>query len=218
MDPIKLLLVDDHTVLRSGLKLLVGAQPDMQVVGEAAGGDEALRLVKELKPDVVILDLSMPGTNGLQVLEEILEISPATKILVLTMHEDEEYLRRVLRSGGKGYILKKAADVELLSAIRAVHRGEVFIEPSMAKTLVNALFETATVALDKKKEQGLSEREKEVLRLVALGYTNQQVANSLMISVKTVESHKARIKDKLNIYRRSDLVRYAMQHGLVPNK
>lgn len=216
MRKIKLLLVDDHAVLRSGLRLLLSTQPDMEVVGEGSSGEEALELTRELKPDLVVLDLTMPGRSGFEVLEDLKRQSPKVKVLVLTMHEDEEYLRHVLKYGGNGYILKRAADVELLSAIRAVARGEVFIEPAMTQALVKDLMPKGDPG--GKKEHGLSDREKEVLKLVALGFTNQQVADTLTISIKTVESHKARIKEKLNLSRRSDLVRYALAEGLLPNK
>jgi len=214
LERITLLLVDDHTVLRSGLKLLIASQVDMQVVGEAGSVGEALVKATTLLPDIVVLDLSMPGQSGLEAIGDFQRIHPRGRILVLTMHDDEEYLRHVLQAGGSGYILKRAADVELLSAIRAVHRGEVYIDPSLAKALVK---DVMARNVGEKGEAALSEREREVLRLVALGYTNQQVAEALVVSVKTVESHKARIKDKLGLQRRSELVRYAMQQGLLPD-
>ncbi|MHB1126502.1 MAG: response regulator [Bacillota bacterium] len=215
MVPIRIILVDDHTVLRSGLKMLLNNQNDMLVVGEAATGEEALALCQELQADVMVLDLTLPGMSGLELLGRLQQETPVVRVLVLTMHDDEGYLRGVLKEGASGYILKKAADVELLSAIRAVHRGEVFLDHSMAKFLVKDLY-AENKKINQNASPPLSEREKEILRFVAMGYTNMQIAGQLTISVKTVESHKARIREKLNLHNRSDLVRYAIEHGLVP--
>ncbi len=214
MTKIKIVLADDHAVLRSGLRYLLNSQPDMDVVGEADSGEEALAVCRQIKPDILILDLSMPGIGGLEALGLIKAQAPEVKILVLTMHDDEGYLRSVLRAGGSGYIIKKAADAELLSAIRAVYRGQVFIDPSMTKGLIQELL--MSPAKEDKERRSLSERELEVLRLVALGFTNKQIADELFLSIKTVESHKAKIKEKLNLRGRSELVRYAIQQGLLP--
>jgi len=217
MSKIRLLLADDHTVLRAGLRMLLDAEQDMQVVGEAGDGAEAVERALELKPDVVLMDISMGGMNGLQATRVIRERVPQTKVLVLTMHDDEEYLRQTLEAGATGYVLKRAADAELAVAIRAVHRGEVFLYPSFTKALLGNL-----VAKSGGKQPGhpdshglLSEREKQVLRLVALGHTNAQIARQLFLSVKTVETYRARIMDKLQFRGRAALVRYALKKGLL---
>ena len=217
MSTINIILADDHAVLRSGLRLMLNTQEDFEVVGEAANGEEAICLCREKKPDIILLDLNMPGLSGLDVIEDIKRDNPGIKILVLTMHDDEGYLKRVLKSGCSGYILKRAADVELISAIRTVYGGEVFVDPSLVKHLVNDFIgpKDSDEKHHVKTAGTLSERENEVLKFIALGYTNRQIADELFLSVKTVETHKSKIKEKLNIRSRSDLVRYAMQNGLL---
>lgn len=217
MNKIRLLLVDDHTVLRRGLRMLLDAQPDMEVVGEAGDGAEAVERALELKPDVVLMDITMGGMSGLTATRVIRERIPQTKVLVLTMHDDEEYLRQMLEAGATGYVLKRAADAELAVAIRAVHRGEVFVYPSFTKVLLGEL-----MGRGRGKQLGqqdsydlLSERERQILRLVALGHTNAQIANQLYLSIKTVETYRARILDKLHIRGRAALVRYALHKGLL---
>ena len=211
MDKIRLLLVDDHAVLRAGLRFLLNAQPDMEVVGEAADGVEGARLAEELRPDVVLMDLTMPGGGGIEATRKVREACPETKVLVLTMHDDAGYVREALAAGASGFVLKQAADNDLLSAIRTVHasRTMVFAGPS-----------PSWLAGDREgaKPSGLAlltEREKEVVRLLALGHTNQEVAELLYISVKTVESHRTRIMEKLGLSRRAELVRFALENGLV---
>jgi len=209
---IRILLADDHTVLRSGLRALLSAQTDLEVTGEAADGGEALRLAQTLKPDVVVMDIGMPGGSGIDATARIRRELPSTKVLILSMHDDQGYLRQALRAGASGYVLKKAADTELLAAIRAAARGEVFLDPSLAKGLVE------DVVLPKAQEPALpvlSEREREVLRLLARGHTNQQVADRLCIGVKSVETYKARLMEKLGLKGRAELVRYALTHGLL---
>lgn len=217
MDKIRILIVDDHAILRTGLKLLLNSQEDMEIVGETGNGKEALEMAAELKPRVVLLDLSLDDINGLDILTEIKKIDSEIKVLVLTMHDDESYLHTALENGSDGYILKKAADLELLTAIRAVNRDEVFLDPSMTKAVLKNLYNSHRKDLqnDKESKELLSSRENEVLKLVALGYTNKQIADKLVISIKTVESHKARIREKLNMNYRSDLVKYAIQKGLL---
>lgn len=219
MNKIRILLVDDHAVLRAGLRALLGNTSDIEVVGEADNGLEAIKKTRELAPDVVLLDISMPGLGGLEAIQQIKRELPSTKILVLTMYDDESYLDQVLRSGGSGYVLKKAADTELLSAIYAVSRGEVFLYPSLTRVLVDRMLATdqrarGTSQVDHEAES-LSPREREVLRLVARGYTNRQMADALFLSVKTVETYKARLMAKLELRSRADLVRYAMKKGLL---
>lgn len=219
MEKIKVLIVDDHTVLRTGLKLLLDAQDDMEVIGEAGSGKEALQMAAEQSPRVVLLDLSLEDVNGLDIIPELKQINPYIRVLVLTMHDDEGYLHTAMESGGDGYILKKAADIELLAAIRAVNRNEVFLDTSLTKNVLKSLYEGHRKETKENEEveekELLSGREKEVLKLVALGYTNKQIADKLVVSIKTVESHKARIREKLNVNYRSDLVKYAIQKGLL---
>ncbi|MGI6328243.1 MAG: response regulator [Dethiobacteria bacterium] len=217
MDKITILIVDDHAVLRTGLKLLLEAQKDMKVVGETGSGKEALQIAEDLKPRVILLDLSLDDLNGLDILIELKNIDRQIKVLVLTMHDDEGYLHKVLERGGDGYILKKAADIELLTAIRAVNRDEIFLDPSLTKAILKNIYNThrKETPEEEEEEEILSNREKEVLKLVALGFTNKQIANQLLVSIKTVESHKARIRDKLNMNYRSDLVKYAIEKGMI---
>ena len=211
---IRVLIVDDHAILRSGLRMLLGAQPDMDVVGEASDGAEAARLVEDLHPDVVLLDLAMPGMSGLEALRMIKRNTSTTRALILSQYDDESYLRRALEAGASGYVLKRAADVELLSAIRAVARGEVYLEPMLTRLVVNDLFQRGDVAPNDRAPT-LSDREREVLQLVALGNTNQQIADRLVLSVKTVETYKARVMEKLGVRGRAALVRYAMEQKLI---
>lgn len=216
MEKISILIVDDHAVLRTGLKLLLHSQDDMEIIGETGSGKEAVKMAADLKPRVVLLDLSLDDMNGLDILTALKNISPSIKVLVLTMHDDEGYLHTVLESGGDGYILKKAADIELLTAIRAVHRNEIFLDPSLTKAVLKSLYNGYRKEQnDSDTKELLSNRENEVLKLVALGYTNKQIADKLVVSIKTVESHKARIREKLNMNYRSDLVKYAIDKGLL---
>jgi DNA-binding NarL/FixJ family response regulator len=216
MDKIKVLLADDHAVLRAGLKTLFHAQPDIEVVAEAANGEEAVRQSLKVVPDIVLMDITMPGLSGLEATREITRQNPAIKVLALTMHEDESYLHQMLRAGASGYVPKKAADVELLAAIRATYRGEHFIHSSMTTGLVAELRTKEVVSpAESRGDDRLSGREREVLRLLAMGHTNQQIADKLYLSVKTVETYKARLKDKLGLRGRAELVRYAIQAGLL---
>lgn len=205
------MLADDHAVLRSGLKMLLNAQKDLLVVGEATNGTEALEVVRAESPDLLLLDITMPETDGLQVLQQIKRMQPNVRVLVLTMHEEEGYLRRALEAGAAGYCPKSAADAELISAIRAVMRGNVYIHPSHAKILLDKMIPSPGEANTTRAE--LSERERAVLKLVALGNTNQDIASQLALSVKTVETYRARGMEKLGLASRAALVRYAMQEG-----
>jgi len=217
MPKISLLLADDHTVLRSGLRTLLENEPDIEVVGEAGDGDEAVTRTANLKPDVVIMDITMPGLSGIEATREIKRSMPGIKVLALTVHEDDSYLYQVMNAGADGYLTKKAADTELLAAIRATHRGEHYIHSSMTESLL-ARLRGQQVRIAKNETQdaiGLSPRETEVLRLLATGHTNQQIADTLFLSVKTVETYKARLKDKLGIKGRAELVRYAISRDLL---
>ncbi|WP_088225201.1 response regulator transcription factor [Desulfosporosinus sp. FKB] len=213
---LRILLGDDHAVLRAGLRVLLNLEEDFEVVGEAADGEEVIQMVEKTLPDLVLLDLTLPKISGLECIGRILEKHPMSKVLVLTMHDDEEYMKAVIKAGGKGYVLKKAADVELLSAIRMVSRGELYIYPPMAGALLYQIVTPQTSEQRKvKREKGLSEREREVLKYLALGHTNQEIANLLHISVKTVETYKTRVMEKLDLRKRAELVRYAMENGLI---
>jgi two-component system response regulator NreC len=221
MAKIRLLVVDDHPVVRAGLRTLLSAQDDIEVVGEAADGCAAIERAVELQPDVVVMDITMKGMGGLEATTKITERLPQTKVLVLTMHENEEYLRQMLEAGATGYILKQAVDTELVVAVRAVQRGEVFLYSSFSRILLGdwpQRGETAPSPPQVDSYGRLSEREREVLRLVALGHTNQEIANQLYLSVKTVETYRARVMDKLNLRSRSSLVRYALQRGLLDDE
>lgn len=212
---VKILLADDHAVLRAGLRALLNAESDMEVIGEAADGEEVLQTVKNLQPDIVLLDLSMPGMNGMECLEQIIMDYPEIKVLVLTMHDDDEYLKAVLKLGAKGYVLKKAADVELLSAIRTVAKGEMFIYPSMATALLCQIISPKAQDRTADKVKSLSEREHDVLKYLALGHTNQEIADIIHVSVKTVDTYKARVVEKLGLRKRAELVRFALENGII---
>ena len=217
MGKIRVLIADDHTVLRAGLSRLLNAEPDVEVIGEAGDGEEAISKTVNLAPDVLLLDITMPLVGGIDVIRMVKAKNLPVAILVLTMHEDEEYLRETLKAGALGYIPKKAAEAELISAIRAVHRGEIYIYPSMVKSLVNeALYpNTNNNEMPFDSYDLLSRREKEVLRLIAQGYTNQEIAERIFLSIKTVETYKARMMEKLSVTTRAELVRYALQRGLL---
>jgi two-component system response regulator NreC len=211
--PTRILIADDHGVLRAGLRALLNAEPDLVVVGEAADGQAALRLAGEVHPDVVVMDISMPGADGIEVTRQLKKDSPSVHVLILTVHEDESLLRAAIRAGAAGYIVKRAVESELISAIHAACRGELYVHPSMTRALLHDL-QPAFVSEDVAVEL-LTPREIEVLRLVAKGYTNRQIAEDLSISVRTVESHRANVMDKLNLRSRVELVRYATKHGLL---
>ena len=209
MKKIRLLIVDDHGILRAGLRTFLNLQPDMEVVGEAAEGLEAVEKVKRLEPDVVLMDISLPGMEGLEVAKKLKKTHPDVKVLILTMHEDRRYLYSALKAGASGYVVKRAADTELIDAIRAAYRGDVFLHPSMAKIVAEDYVEQAGM------ERGLSDREREVLRLIAEGRTYKEMAKLLAVSVKTIETYRERIKEKLGLHTRAELVRYALEKGLV---
>ena len=214
---IRLLVADDHPVVRAGLRSLLGGQLDMEIVGEADDGFAAVERALELKPDVVLMDISMGGQSGFAATREISRRLPETKVLVLSIHDNEEYLRQMLEAGATGYVLKQAADTELAVAIRAVHRGEIFLYPSFTRVLLGDLAKRREKNGTSERDSYdlLSQREKEVLRLVALGYTNRQIADQLVLSVKTIETYRARLMDKLSLRSRSALVRYALGKGLL---
>lgn len=211
---IRILIADDHAVLRAGLRLLLEADPQMEVVGEAEDGLEAVALCADLLPDIVLLDLTMPGPGAVATMAQIREYCPQTRVLVLTMHDDEAYLRQMFEAGAAGYVVKRAADTELLSAIRAVNRGEIYVHPSLTKVLLEDMLAVGQQQPVDRWDT-LSEREQQVIHLVALGYTNREVADQLFLSVKTVETYRARAMEKLQLRSRAQLVRFALQKGLL---
>lgn len=214
-DPARILLADDHAVLRAGLRLMLDSQAGLAVVGEAATGAETLALAQVLQPDLILLDLSMPALGGLEALPLLRRQAPDARILILTMHDDPEYLRQALKGGAAGYVLKKAADVELISAVRAVLRGEVYIHPAMTRSLIEDILPLPEASAGPGAWEALSEREQEVLRQVALGYTSAEIAGQLNLSAKTVETYRARGMEKLGLRNRAALVRFALSKGLI---
>jgi two-component system response regulator NreC len=209
----RILIADDHGVLRAGLRALLSSEPGLEVVGEAADGPQALLQTQQLHPDVVLLDISMPGPDGIEVTRQIKRVAPNTRVLILTVHEDDGLLRAAVRAGASGYIIKRAVEAELISAIHAACRGDLYVHPAMTRALLHDLEPVALA--DAGPVEPLTAREIEVLRLVARGYTNRQVAEEFCISIRTVESHRASIMDKLGLHSRVDLVRYATKQGLL---
>jgi len=210
---ISVLIVDDHAVVRSGLRLLLDAESDIDVVGEAGTAREAVFEVRSSKPDVVLMDVAMPGGSGIDVIPQLLHEAPETKILMLSMQDDPNYVRQAFEAGASGYVLKEAADAEVVSAVRDVAEGRSYVNPALGARLVAAESE----ARKRAQADPLSDREREVLRLLALGHTNQEIAKMLFISVRTAETHRAHIMQKLNLRSRADLVRYALANGLLEN-
>lgn len=212
---IRVLLADDHAVLRSGLRALLNLEPDMEVVGEASNGREAIELGQTLKPDVIVMDISMPEIDGLAAAKAIHEVGVPCRIVILTVHAEEDYLFQTLQMGASGYVLKSSADTELMDAIRAAQRGEVFLYPSAVKKVLGEYLRGTRGEGRKGALEALTSREKEVLKLTAEGFTNQEIAEKLVISPKTVDTYRQRIMEKLNLHHRSQLVRYALKTGLL---
>ena len=209
----RVLIVDDHAIVRAGLRALLLEEETFELVGEALGGYEAIEMVEKIKPDVLILDLSMPDLDGISVTRQLKPQFPDLKILILTLHEDEALLKEALKAGASGYILKRAAEAELISAIHVIIRGDLYVDPSMLRGLIEES-QKPQVELDPLMES-LTSREMEILKLLVEGYTNRQVGQELNISIRTVEGHRANISDKLGLRSRVELVRYARQHGLI---
>ncbi len=209
------MLVDDHAIVRAGLRMLLQAQTDMEIVGEVEEGRLALQKARELQPDVVLMDISLPDIDGFEATRQIKHALPNIAILALTMHESDEYFFKMLQAGASGYVPKKAAPTDLVSAIRVVHDGGVFLYPSVAKALVRDYMGRAEEGGERETYDGLTEREQEVLKLIADGQSNQDIADKLTISVKTVERHRANIMAKLNLHSRTELVKYAIRKGLI---
>ena len=215
MEKIRVLVVDDHTIVRDGIRALLGLAGDIEVVGEAENGREALDRVRELVPDVVLMDVAMPTMDGLEATRRIHREFPQTKVLALTQYDDREYVFSVVEAGAQGFISKTAASAEVVSGIRAVHRGDSFLSPSVAKLLVEHYREGAALRKSQDPYGQLTDREREILKLLAEGYTGQEIAEMLVISPKTVEGHKTNLMSKLDIHSRTDLVKYALRKGII---
>jgi two-component system response regulator NreC len=211
MTPIRLLVADDHAVLRAGLRMLLDVQHDITVVGEAGDGAEVLQKARELQPDVVLMDLTMPGPPSGDVIRQVLRACPKTRVLVLTMHDDPAYLASAMAAGAAGYVVKKVADSELLSAIRAVHAGRTFVDLTQSLPAPRAAPDGAKAERPKE----LSRREREVLQLLAQGHSNQQIATQIKVSVKTVETYRTRLSQKLGLKGRAELYRFAVESGIL---
>ena len=214
MAKIKVLIADDHAIVREGIRMILALHDDIEVVGEAADGREALEKAGKLSPDVVLMDIAMPGLGGLEATLEILKNDRRCKILVLTQYDNAEYIYRFLKAGAAGYVLKKAVGSDLVSAIRSVFQGKSFIDPSVADRVIKGFLEKPEMAGEEALYDGLSDREKQVLKLIAEGSTNQQIADTLYLSIKTVMTHRTNLMEKLGIHNRTELIKYAIRKGL----
>lgn len=206
----RILLADDHTVVRQGFKMILSAQPDLEVVGEAGNGREAVERASELKPDVVVMDVSMPELNGIEATRRIAEASPRTRVLALSMHKDAVYVREILRAGARGYLLKDSIESDLVAAVRAVGRGDGYLSPSVSDAVLSDYRKHVSDPIDL-----LTSREREVLQMIAEGKTNKEIAGILNLSVYTVDAHRGRIMEKLNLHSVNELVRFAVRNGLI---
>lgn len=213
MPSARVLLVDDHTVVRQGLKALFSHEPDIEIVGEAENGREALALIPTLTPDVVLMDISMPGLNGIEATRQINQGFPQVKIIILSMHANEEYVFQVLRAGAVGYVLKQSDSLEVLAAIRAAQSGGSFLSPPISRAVIDGYMHRAEARYAADEAEVLTSREREVLQLLAEGLSNREIAAQLSISVKTVESHRSNMMSKLNLSNKTELVKYALRKG-----
>lgn len=211
---IKVLVVDDHTLFRDGLKSLLATDPEIEVVGEASNGQEAITLTERLNPGIVLMDVGMPGMNGIEATKKIKAGQPSVKIIILTQYDSEEYLFSLLEAGASGYVLKKSAGAELIWAVKTVQEGMAYLSPAMTRVLIKSYLNGED--LSTKTKDVLTTREQEVLKLVAEGHTNQEIAEKLVISLKTVQTHRAHIMEKLHFHDRVDLVKYALSKGIIP--
>lgn len=209
----RVLITDDHAIVRTGLRTLLAADPSMQLVGEAGGGHEAIQMVEQMRPDILLLDLSMPDLDGIEVTRLVKASHPELRVLVLTIHEEHGLLREAIRAGASGYILKRAAESELISAIQVLMRGDMYVDPAMVRELLTEA--AAPSPKEVAPAEQLTPREVEVLKFIVQGYTNRQIGQELTISVRTVEGHRANLSGKLGLHSRVDLVRYAREHGLI---
>jgi two-component system response regulator NreC len=215
MTRIRVLLADDHTIVRKGLRSLLEAEAGIEVVEEAQDGREAVAKVEQLLPDVVVMDISMPLLNGLEATRQIRELFPEVQVVILTVHTNEEYIYQILRAGASGYVVKRAAPNELMLAIHAAHRGETFLSPSVSRRVVEDYIQQAEAVMGEDSYDRLTSREREVLQLVAEGFTSRDIAGMLHISVKTVEAHRAHLMDKLDIHSTAELTQYAIHKGVI---
>jgi len=211
---IKVLIADDHAIVRAGLRALIKDEPSLVLVGEATGGVEVIELAEQLDVDIILLDLSMPDLDGITVTRKVKQIKPLARILILTVYEDEGLLREVIKAGASGYILKRAAEAELISAINVVLRGDLYIDPAMMRSLLTDPDRIQT-PIPSGKIEPLTPRETDVLKLIVQGYTNRQIGEELSISIRTVEGHRSNLSEKLGLHNRVGLVRYARDHGLI---
>ncbi len=214
MSTIRLLLVDDHQIVRAGLRMLFSAEPEVEIIGEASSGEEAVTLANALRPDVILMDVAMPGIGGIEATRRIKAAQPKVAVLALTMHEDEEYFFEMLAAGASGYVPKRAAPDDLLSAIRIVNQGDVYIYPSLARLLVKDFLHRSESSAPETREE-LTPREQEVLTFIAEGNSNREIADALVISIKTVDRHRENIMRKLQLHNRVELVKYAIEKGLI---
>jgi len=214
MSKIRVLLADDHTILRDGIRALLDDQDDMEVVGEAEDGQSTVKMVAHLQPDVVVMDIAMPLLNGLEATRQIQRDYPQVKVLILTMHENEEYIRQVLAAGALGYVLKDAAARDLIGAIRAVNRGEAVLSPAITRLVIEDYLRWGDIRPEDA-TNGLTSREREVLQLIAEGYTNKEIAEILCLSVKTIQSHRTNLMSKLDLHDRGELIKYAIQKKII---
>lgn len=212
---IKVLIADDHAIVREGIRMILDLHDDIEVVGEANDGIEATLQASKLAPDVVLMDIAMPGLGGLEATLEIHKTNPQIKILVLTQYDDNEYIFRLLKAGAAGYVLKKTVGNDLVSAIRTVFEGKSFIDPSIADKIIDGFLKQPEIADEEATYDRLSEREKQVLKLIAEGYTMKQIASSLTLSIKTVMTHRTNIMEKLAIHNRTELIKFAIRKGLI---
>lgn len=207
---IRILLADDHALVRQGFRMILAAQPDMQIVGEAGNGREAVELAEKLQPDVVVMDVTMPELNGIEATRRLTTVAPRARVLALSMHKDSVYVREILRAGARGYLLKDSVDADLLVAVRGVAKGEGYLSPAVSDAVLTDYRRHVTDPLDL-----LTSREREVLQMIAEGKTNKEIATSLNLSVYTVEAHRGRVMEKLNLHSTGEIVRFALRSGLI---
>lgn len=207
---IRILLADDHAMVRQGFRMILSAQPDMEIIGEAGNGKEAVEMTAKLLPDVIVMDVAMPELNGIEATRKIIAALPRSRILALSMHKDSVYVREILRAGARGYLLKDSIDSDLLAAVRAVAKGEGYLSPAVSDAVLTDYRKHVSAPLDL-----LTSREREVLQMIAVGKTNKDIANELKLSVYTVDAHRGRIMEKLNLHSTGELVRFAVRNGLI---